>query len=251
MPRTLSQQKTRLNVSVVSALAVLLLGLYMLGVKGGHKAFAADYQPLSSYDSAKITKLNVPYFAQQYKNSCEAASLRMALAFYGIKTDDMNIVQQFGYKPRLRDESANTWDDPREMFVGFINGQSGTGYGVYGRPVARVAESFGRKAEYTTDISAAMLAAEIRAGHPIVIWGYTSLTGKPYYWNVPSGGQVRAFRGEHARVIVGVQGSTENPIGFYIHDPITGEQYKFWKTQDLILHMHSVLGVTNQAVIVK
>lgn len=249
MPKT-ATHKNVANISVIVAFTLLLLSLYSLNFKGGSGVFAMTAQP-SIYDSAKITKLNVPYFAQQYKNSCEAASLRMALAFYGIKTDDMALVQAFGYTPRLRDEVTNTWDDPREMFVGFVNGQAGTGYGAYGQPVAKAAKSFGRDAEFTTDISAEMLATEIRAGHPIVIWGYTSLTGKPYTWNVPNGGEVRAFRGEHARVIMGVQGTTENPIGFYVHDPFNGEQAKFWKTQDLIKHMHSVLGVTNQAVIIK
>ena len=66
-----------------------------------------------------VFKLDVPYYQQQYANSCEAASLRMALAYYGINiSDDLEIVKKFGYDPRDKDTINNEWDNPQEMFVG-------------------------------------------------------------------------------------------------------------------------------------
>lgn len=199
-------------------------------------------------------KLDVPYFKQEYAHSCEAASLRMALAYYGIYKSDMDITQAFGYKPRIKNIDENIWDDPQEMFVGFIDadvGKKNQGYGVYGKPVLKAVESFGRTGTYKTDITASDLAKEIKDGHPIVIWGYTSLTEAPYEWSTEQGKRVRAFRGEHARLIVGVRGSVSKPLGFYLHDPINGKSFEYWDTQRLFEHIYAVSGVTDQAVIVR
>jgi len=200
-----------------------------------------------------VFKLKVPYFAQQYRNSCEAASLRMALAYYGINiADDMEIVQKFGYKPRPKNVELNEWDDPREMFVGSIGvGDDFGGYGVYGAPVMKAAISYGRDASYETIITATTLAREIRAGHPIVFWGYTSMATPAYSWKVPGGGEVTAIKGEHARVLVGVAGPKDNPSGFYLNDPINGRSFEYWTTEKLMDNFYAVPGVTNQAVIVR
>jgi uncharacterized protein YvpB len=201
----------------------------------------------------KVFKLDVPYFSQQYKNSCEAASLRMALAYYNIKiSDDLEIVKRFGYKPRQKDIILNEWDNPQEMFVGNIDIVGSTeGYGVYGRPVAKTAISYGRDAYYETNITAQFLAKEIKAEHPIILWGYTSITNPPYTWNLKDGGEVKAFKGEHARLVIGFEGDVENPTGFYVHDPFNGNRSEYWSAGKLIKHIYTVPGVTNQAVVIK
>ncbi len=204
----------------------------------------------------EVFKLNIPYFHQQYKNSCEASSLRMALGYFGTSVDDMAIVNAFGYVPHLKDVERNIWDDPQKMFVGFVDIASSTaGYGTYGKPVARAAQTFGRTAEYRTSITPQELAAEIKAGHPVVIWGYTSLTQKPYTWNVTDSsgaitGTVKAFHGEHARLVVGILGPVEKPTGFYVHDPMVGA-YQYWSSASLMKQFNSVPGVTNQVVILR
>ncbi len=199
----------------------------------------------------EVFKLQVPYFHQQFKNSCEAASLRMALGYYGIQTNDMLLVNDFGYNPRAKDVINNIWDDPQKMYVGFVDLASSTaGYGVYGIPVARAAELFERTTEYKTSITPQELAAEIKAGYPVIMWGYTSLSQTPYTWNTPDGGTVRAFHGEHVRLVVGFSGSADNPAGFYVHDPMVGP-YQYWSSTSLMRQFNSVLGVTNQVVVVK
>lgn len=196
-------------------------------------------------------KLKVPYFRQQHVNTCEAASLRMALAFYGINKTDMEIVNAFGYDPKLKDVENNIWDDPQKMFVGFVDLASSTGgYGTYGLPVVKAAESFGRTAIYSTSVTPKELATEVRAGNPVVIWGYTSLTQAPYTWNLRDGGTAKAFHGEHARLVVGVYGDIENPTGFFVHDSLVGA-YQYWTTSKLMKQFNSVPGVTNQLVVVK
>lgn len=202
-----------------------------------------------------ITILNVPYYAQEYTNSCEAASLRMALAYYGIKTRDMDIIKQFGYDPHLKDVARNVWDDPQKQFVGFVNATGrGQGYGVYGLPVVQGIMDYDRKADYysgTSSITAKLLAEQIRSGYPVMVWGYSSLTEKPYTWKSPEGKDILAFRGEHVRLVVGVQGPTDAPTGFYVHDSLTKQKNQFWKTADLMKNIYAVPGVTDQAIVVR
>ncbi len=201
-------------------------------------------------------RLSVPHFKQQYTNSCEAASLRMALAFYGVISNDYDIVLSFGYAPKEKDVENNIWDDPHKMFVGSLHQKGNTfGYGVYGEPVAKAALSFGRTSQYVTRITPKFLADEIRNQHPVVIWGYTSLSQEPYTWTTPEGKTVTAFRGEHARVLVGARWkagtvASSDPEGFYVHDPLGGA-YEYWDSEKLMAHMSAVPGVTDQAVAVR
>lgn len=205
--------------------------------------------------TAPSTKLKVPYFKQQFPNSCEAASLRMALAYYGIKKNDIQIVLKFGYDPRPKDWDKNIWDDPQKQYVGHVDvsGRPNGGYGTYGLPVVKAIELFGRRAEYATGtaITSEWLARQIAAKNPVVIWGATSFTEPPYTWTTPEGKEIKAFKGEHARLLVGFKGTVKNPIGFYVHDPYTNESYKYWPAVDLIKHMNLVPGVTDQAVVVR
>lgn len=205
---------------------------------------------LSFYTIPEVIKLAVPYFQQEYSRSCEAASLRMTLAYRGIQTNDMDILQKIGYAPREKDLINDIWDDPHVMFVGNASKDEGSGYGVYAEPVALAAKKFGREAAYTTTVTPQFIAKNIHAGNPVILWGYTSLEVPQTIWKTPTGGEALALNGEHARVVVGVYGSETNPIGFYIHDPKNGRQYEYWDTQSLVKNFSAVSGVTNQAVAV-
>ncbi|OHA78576.1 MAG: hypothetical protein A2658_02190 [Candidatus Yonathbacteria bacterium RIFCSPHIGHO2_01_FULL_44_19] len=208
---------------------------------------------ISFVTAPEVYKLDVPYFKQLYSRSCEAASLRMALAYYGISTDDMAIIQKMGYNPRSKDKENNVWDDPHKMFVGDASKDNGEGYGVYGEPVALAATKFGRNAEYVkaSAITPKFLAKNIREGYPIVLWGYTSLGAGVTTWKTPEGKEITANFGEHARLVVGVYGSVEFPAGFYLHDPLSGAEYEYWDADKLITHINAIPGVTDQAVVVK
>lgn len=201
----------------------------------------------------EVFKLTVPYFKQEYSRSCEAASLRMALAYYGVATDDLAIIQKAGYNPRPKDKEKNKWDDPHEMFVGDASKDNGEGYGMYREPLAKSAEAFGRNAYAVSasTITPQFLAKNVRAGYPVVVWGYISSAGPKVTWDTPSRREIVAIADEHARLVVGVYGSAENPVGFYLHDPLNGRQYEYWGTDKLIAHLNAVPGVTDQAVMVK
>lgn len=200
----------------------------------------------------KETVLKVPLFIQQFKNSCEAAALRMALAYKNIQTSgDMELIQKFGYSPVRKDVTNNIWSDPQKEFVGFVDERCAEcGYGVYGIPVTKTARSYGLDAIYLTDIVPSVLAEELSQDNPVIIWGYTSVS-EPYTWKTINGNTVRAFKGLHARVLTGFRGEKENPAGFYLNDPLSGNQNEYWTTAKLIAHMNAVPGVTNQMVVVR
>jgi uncharacterized protein YvpB len=200
----------------------------------------------------KLVRLNVPYFQQEYKRSCEEASLRMVLAFYGIETNDMEIVERVGYNPRPWDIKNNIWDDPNKMFVGSIDDPNKSGYGAFAPAIAAAAKTFGHDAESYLGVSAQFIAEQIYNGYPVIVWGFFNTPPfTKYSWETPEGIKITAYRGEHARVVVGVLGDPMNPVGFLLHDPLTGERDVYWSASRLMTQMNMFGNLTNQAVVVR
>lgn len=199
---------------------------------------------------SRVIKLNVPYYTQAYKQSCEAASLRMALAYRGIHDSDWNILQRFGYNPRPRDKERNIWDDPTIQFVGDVNGNQGdgTGWGVYAGPVSRAAGQYGRGTSVAYGANAHFVAQQIHAGNPVIAWGVWRLGTKIDTWTTPSGKVIRGPTPMHVRLIVGVKGEPHDPIGFYVNDPISGRLY--W-TKSQFISMTSGAGPAAQLLAVR
>lgn len=198
---------------------------------------------------ARSVRLNIPYFQQQYAASCTAASLRMILASKGVATSDMAIIERMGYSPRPMDKSKNpaTWDDPNTMFVGDVNGsiRDGTGAGPDAQPVAKAAQSFGRNATAVTGIGTSWVAQQLYNSNPVVLFG--AISGSGYIeWKTPSGAMTKMHVTGHARTITGVVGEPQNPIGFWVNDPLYGTQY--WTAGSLAANI--ALDPYRQAVVV-
>ena len=177
---------------------------------------------------ARTIKLKVPYYAQQHSATCAVASLRMVLASRGINTSEMSIVGKMGYKPRSMDKKTKppTWDDPSQMFVGSVDGyiRSGTGAGPDAPPVAKAAQAYGRRASAVTGVSTSWMAQQIHSGNPVVMFGATSNTSN-ISWKTKAGKKVIMNATSHATVIYGVAGEPDQPLGFYVHDPLRGSSY--------------------------
>ncbi len=196
---------------------------------------------------AQIVKLNVPFYYQQFAQSCEAASVRMALAYRGTSATDWQILQKFGYNPRSLDKKNNIWDDPQKQFVGDVKGNQGkgTGWGVYAEPVAAAVRSYGREATVRYGVSAAFVAGQIHQNRPVVLWGIWDESATQKTWKTPEGRTISGPIPMHVRLVVGVKGSPSNPVGFYVNDPITGPTY--W-TAEYLQHNVNRAGGANQAV---
>ncbi len=233
----------------------LSLGLSMSVFAEQVTTVTAPAQNVATKNVYKDVKLKIPHYKQPYPNSCEATSLKMALAYRGIVKNEIQILTAFTYNPTYKDWTNNIWDDPQKQYVGYVDvsGRPNGGYGVYGLPVVKALESFGRRGTYATGtaITAQFLAEAIDAKNPVLIWGYTSLTEPAYTWTTREGVLVKAVRGEHVRVVTGFKGTVAHPVGFYVHDPFTGKVHEYWTAKKLIDHIQKVPGVTDQAVIVK
>ncbi len=193
-------------------------------------------------------KLGVPAYKTQYKMSCELAATRMLLAFRGINVSDWDVLMKLSYNPRPRDLATNSWDDPNVMYVGDVNGNANsTSYGVHAGPIAAAARSFGRSATSQFNVSAAFIATRIHEGNPVIFWGH-STPAKPDSWNTSSG-VVQTILSSHARVVYGVVGSADAPIGFHIIETSKGTTM-YWTTAELMANMNIIPGVSNQTVVV-
>ncbi|QQS19254.1 hypothetical protein IPL68_04840 [Candidatus Saccharibacteria bacterium] len=52
-------------------------------------------------------------------------------------------------------------------------------------------------------------------------------------WNTATSGVVRAPRNEHVRVVYGVEGRADAPLGFYIYDPLGTSSGLYWTVAQL------------------
>lgn len=201
------------------------------------------------HTETKYVKLNVPLYRQQFNLSCEAAALRMAMAYRGVYVDDMTIVWQMGYNPRPRNTDNNTWDDPNLMFVGDINGvQNTTGWGTLAGPTAQAARNLGVSAQAFYGIDANFVAEQIWNGSPVVVWGYASAPAIDS-WTTDGGQTINGYKGEHARTVVGVRGTPGNIQGFIVYDPAHGTVLN-WSADQLNSQLWSFGAVSDQGVVI-
>jgi uncharacterized protein YvpB len=152
--------------------------------------------------------------------SCEAAALKMALAGVGVKVTEKMIMNRVGYDPTPH--KGKIWGDPNKAFVGNIAGrQITTGYGVYWGPIAKAAQKWRPTSTAFSKGTVTQLTAAIKAGHPVVVWG---VIGSAYSttWKTRAGKTIYAWKGEHARTVVGFYGSASQPTAFIINDPVAG-----------------------------
>lgn len=237
-PKKLRQQQNY-TVTVASGVKPLKFG------KTSDQSFAMQFST-----EPKTTKLDVPVLAQQHPSSCEAASLKMALAFRGINDSEANIVRKMGYNGKHK--KGNKWDDPNQMYVGNIDGSQSRyeGYGAYGAPIAKAAKAYGRDAHVQYGATPSYVAEQILKGNPVVIIGTVSHMNPSYIsWEGPSG-KVHAWMGMHARTVVGVVGSAKDPVSFWVNDPYRGT-HEQWTPERLANDLATVPQVSSQVVVVK
>ncbi|MCL2280876.1 C39 family peptidase [Candidatus Saccharibacteria bacterium] len=197
----------------------------------------------SSFSTDSIVKLKVPIYQQVYKQSCEAAALRMALAYRGIKTTDLEILELLKYndQPAKMISGVWQWDDPHKTYVGSKNGDQTkmTGYGVFGEPIAAVSEQLGRPAVVQNDVTPKWLAQQIYAGNPVILWGISIKIGDAH-WRTFDGLEIIVPMRTHTRLVIGVKGDPSQPTGFYLNDPAGTEIY--WTIAQLTANVSQGIG---------
>lgn len=178
-------------------------------------------------EKPKITLLAIPIDWQDDALSCEAASLKMALAGKEVYVSEYQIMKKIGYDPTVR--QGDIWGDPYQKYVGDINGKMcQTGFGVYWEPVAEAARNW-QEAEAFSGWSIQDLTSELAQGNPIVVWGTLPVNNlTDCSWFTSEGKFVLAFKETHVRLAVGFVGLADNPSKIIINDPLSGRLY--WST---------------------
>jgi uncharacterized protein YvpB len=174
--------------------------------------------------------LTVAWHHQAHKLSCEAAALRMALAYLGVNRDELTLMSYMGYdrRPAKFDSHGRllTWGDPNQAYVGNPDGNiyRYTGYGVYFAPVAQAVVLAGihvitaGSGLYGDQVSAQTVYNAVLDGHPVVAWISNQYKRVALQTYVAYDGQKVAFTlTEHAVTIVGVK-----PNAVLINDPWFG-----------------------------
>lgn len=187
------------------------------------KGIESDQGFVAAFSTTQSTyKLSVPAYLQQHSLSCEAASLRMALAYRGIAVTEDELLNKIGFDPTPK--KADVWGNPYKAFVGDVNGKQMTsGYGVYWGPVARVAAIYTGAKEFTGR-KLEQLLTELQKGNPVIVWGYSG-SGRNVYWKTNEGEQIHAVGGEHTFVVTGFVGRVDNPSRIIVNDSLVGQVY--------------------------
>lgn len=218
---------SRLGKSIVSFFLVLFTLLIPLVTAASPQSRRRTGQLLARIQPkpAATIKLSVPFHRQEHALSCEVASLRSALLAKGVEVTEETLFAELAKDHTQR--TATTWGDPTQGFVGSVDGSQSalTGYGVYAEPLGRLATNYRSESQVVVrGFSTQELAQEIADGNPVIIWGITGRV-KDISWLTPEGVHIPAFVGEHSRVVSGFAGSAEEPVGFFLVDPVYGELY--------------------------
>jgi len=178
----------------------------------------------SIQSESKTTVLNISLDWQDHRLSCEAASLKMALAGKNVYVSEGDIMEKIGYDKTPH--QGNIWGDPEKAFVGDIDGKMcDTGYGVHWETVAKAANNW-RPAEAFSNWNLKNLTEEIQSGNPVVVWGTLPVaTPHDYSWHTPEGKYIKTFRETHVRLAVGFIGDAANPSKIILNDPLSGQLY--------------------------
>jgi len=172
-------------------------------------------------------RLNVRFYHQQYRLTCEAATLRMAHNFhdpYSID-GDLQALRMIGID--RRQPRSGRWGNPNEAFVGAYNGRMmRTGYGVHYEPVAEGATRYDpcRPALAVAGLTAAQIAGYVNQGYPVIVWGAHRGVGgiNRHVWRAWDGERITAWSVEHTWVVVGFHGRPWSPTRLIVHDPSVG-----------------------------
>jgi uncharacterized protein YvpB len=190
-----------------------------------------DGEELKKEPKPDLTILDIDLDWQDYKLSCEAASLKMALNWKGVYVTEEQIMNKIGFDTTPHED--NIWGDPFKSYVGDINGKMcDTGYGVHWEPVARAANVW-CEAEAFSNQNLEYIINELKLGNPIIFWGVIPKENiHEYSWYTPGGKLVRVFKETHVRLIIGFIGDYKNPSKIIINDPLSGRIY--WNTFEFL-----------------
>ena len=168
--------------------------------------------------TVSAVNVTLPAIRQVYRNDCEATALSMALRG---RVSQLRLQSELPIaQPYLPVEGSTgmVWGNPELGFVGDVRGG---GYGVYDRPVLRLARRYDPGAENLTGTTVASVVSAVRHGRPVVAWIQFGASS-PRTWHSPAGALVQANGAEHAVTLTGWR-----PGVLTYNNPWTGTRESF------------------------
>ncbi|MEK9157983.1 MAG: C39 family peptidase [Patescibacteria group bacterium] len=181
----------------------------------------ADISPIDRDKDLYVYLDGIPFHRQEHSLSCEMASLKMALGYYGVDVSEADLISELKFDTTGPRQKNNIWGDPENGFVGNIDGKMpNSGYGVYEGPVADVAVKY-RPAKPIKGAILEDILNAVAEKHPVIIW--VTLPGNyDISWKTAGGKDIVAQYGEHARLLVGFSGTINDPKDLFFIDPVYG-----------------------------
>ncbi len=198
------------------------LDSWMLKLTRVEKQVLYSAQALTPFRKSLDVVLRVPFHKQEHALSCEIATLKMVLNFYGVAVSESDLLRDLPLDTPEPRGAGNVWGDPDNGFVGDIDGKiPNIGYGVYEKPIVDLALQY-REAKKLAGATLADILMEVQNGRPVIVWGSLA-SGRDISWFTPGGKYIKAVYGEHTRVVIGFSGTPEDPKYILLLDPIYGK----------------------------
>ncbi|RXT07106.1 C39 family peptidase [Ammoniphilus sp. CFH 90114] len=165
--------------------------------------------------------LDVPIVKQkpELPRGCEVTSLAMILLDENIKANKMTLAKQVDKVPYK--------GHPNVGFVGNMYDKRKPGYGVYHKPIEKLARRYaGQRVKNLTGSSFDQVLSYVSNGHPV--WIITNATFRPLPYSAfetwkTKHGDVKITWHEHSVVIVGY-----DQTFVYINNPLSGKNKRYY-----------------------
>ncbi len=155
---------------------------------------------------AIASAIPAPVIGQELRNNCETAALQVLLQTLGIRVDQLQLQRQLRHDGPVDPQGSapdQVWGDPELGYVGRADGSGPAGgFGVYQRPVARLARRLGARLDDLTGAPVDRIYERILDGRAVMAW--VGLDDGPYgSWRSSAGRPVRVNLNEHTVVLTG------------------------------------------------
>ena len=181
--------------------------------------------------------LDVPLGKQVYNLSCEAATLQMALKYYGIEASQDQLLADFGISQPMVMQSVNDkiiWGDPDEGFVGDVRGtftgtrdgvtslRFGTGLGINNGPVAKAARKYKPASQEIDGATIDQVKLALVNKNPVMMWHRRDDIHQESMEVYTRSGKKVVFQQYHVNLITGYKTNPDGTVTYILNDPYFG-----------------------------
>ena len=211
---TLKQGQNALQTHLVSLESrldeLMTLRDELIAVRDTLQKLETNSSPPQGESSLNPTSLGVPLYAQAHTLSCEAASVAMVAAFFGVPLSEQEVL-----------EALPRHENPNLGYRGDIDGSPGglSDYGVHAAPIHEILTARGLRAS-VVEGGLEDIRSALNAGHPLIAWiTYNLWEQTPVAMELSDSSTVKMVPYEH---VVVIEGYTDD--GLWALDPYDDER---------------------------